>query len=350
MPNRCHGGRAPHPILAGGTSAVLGRVRKRRITLLSALVFLLPYGVRAGQKTSPGRVSLTPRFVPGQTLLYEMEFQTTTATSRSGMATDPEGPSRTAITWDATVRLDILPAPGSPPGSVRVRTTYEKSVASVRSDSFAPAAQAIEDEYGRLQGKVVEFTLNADGKITSVSDLENVLGSEKSTREARTWMAKIAAGPGAPRGGVAIGQKWVSTQPATSLPVAGMAWRTTSEYLRNEPCRPSGLSGASAKQASPETCAVILTNLNLVRTKRLGDPTPPEFRKYGVRTAGAWNGSGQSLSYISLKSGFVVSVTQTASENMDMSYTTSHGDTLHDSGTMLSRSQVTLDPEVAVGK
>lgn len=318
--------------------------------MLSALVFLLPFGVRAGQKTSPDRVLLTPRFVPGQTLRYEMEFQTTTATSRSGMAADPEGPSRMVITWDATVRLDILPAPGSPSGSVRIRTTYEKSVASVSSDSFAPGAQAIEDEYGKLQGKVVDFTLNANGEVTSVSDLGNVLGGKKSVQEARAWMAQIATGPGAPLGGVAIGQKWVSTQPAISLPVAGMAWQTTSEYLRNEPCRLSSLSGKSPKQSSAETCAVILTNLNLVRKKRLRDPTPPEFRKYGVRTAGAWNGSGQSLSYISLKSGFVVSVTQTASENMDMSYFTSHGDVLHDSGTMHSRSQVTLDPEDAVEK
>lgn len=266
------------------------------------------------------------------------------------MATDPEGPSKMVITWDVTVRLDILPAPGSPPGSIHIRTTYEKSVASVRSDSFAPAAVAIEDQYHRLQGKVVEFTLDAHGNVTSVSDLENVLGSEKKMQEARAWMAQIAAGLGAPPGGVAIGQKWVSTQPATSLPVAGMAWQTASEYLRNEPCRPPGLSGASAAHSSTETCAVILSSLSLVRRKHLRNPTPPEFRKFGVRTAGEWSGSGQSLSYISLKSGFVVSVTQTASEKMDMFYSTPHGDTLHDAGTMLSRSQVSLDPEVVAGK
>jgi hypothetical protein len=275
-----------------------------------------------------------------------MEFQTTSANSRSGLAADPEGPAKLVITWDATIRLDVLPAGENPPGSLRIRTTYEKSAASVRSDTLVPGAEAIQDEYHKLEGKAVEFTLDAHGNVVSVSGLENVVGGEKASKAAREWIAQLAAGPGAPAGGVTIGQRWGSTQPATSLPVAGMVWQTVSEYSRNEPCRPPAPSDPDAAKNSgtPETCAVILTQLELVQPKRVRDPTPPEYRKNGVRTSGKWTGSGQSLSYISLKTGFVVSVTQTASEEMDVQFTTPQNGSLRYWGTLLSRSQVTLAP------
>jgi hypothetical protein len=302
---------------------------------------------QGGASSARQRVSLSPRFVPGQTFRYEMEFQTTSANSRSGLAADPEGPSKLVITWDATIRLDVLPAGANPPGSFRIRTTYEKSMASVRSDTLAPGAEAIQDEYHKLEGKVVEFTLDARGKVVSVSGLENVVGGEKASQAAREWIAQLAAGPGAPATGVTIGQRWESTQPATSLPVAGMVWQTVSEYARNEPCRPPDpLVPAAANNSAPaETCAVILTQLDLVQPKRVRDPTPPEYRKNGVRTSGKWTGSGESLTYVSLKTGFVVSVTQTASEEMDVRFTTPQNDSLHYSGTILSRSQVALLPD-----
>ena len=71
-----------------------------------------------------------------------MQFETTTATSRSGLATDPQGPSNLVITWNATILLEVLPAEASEPGSLRLRTTYEKSTANIKSDTFDPAAAA----------------------------------------------------------------------------------------------------------------------------------------------------------------------------------------------------------------
>ena len=68
-----------------------------------------------GGAASP-RVSLSPRFVPGQTFRYEMEFETTTDTSRSGLASDPQGPSSLVVDWNATVRIEVLPADAGTPG------------------------------------------------------------------------------------------------------------------------------------------------------------------------------------------------------------------------------------------
>jgi hypothetical protein len=307
---------------------------------------------------SQPRVSLSPRFSPGQALRYTMEFETTTATSRSGMAKDPQGPAKLVIDWDATIVLEVLPAEPSAPGSIRLRTKYEKSTAHVTSDTFDPAAAATEEQYQNLESKVVEFTLDANGKVISVSGLEGIVDGEKTVQAARDWIAQLSAGSGAPAGGVTVGQKWSSEQPAASLPVAGMVWRTESEYLRDEICRPPNPDAAptpSSTESPPnpepaETCAVILTHLNLVRLKSVRDPTPEEYRKSGVQTAGKWDGSAESLSYISLRTGLAVSVTQTGSEEMDVTLTTAKNISMRYAGTILSRSQVALVADDLHGK
>jgi hypothetical protein len=287
-----------------------------------------------------------------------MEFETTTATSRSGMAKDPQGPAKLVIDWDATILLEVLPEEANSPGGIRLRSTYEKSTAHVTSDTFDPAAAATEEQYQNLEGKVVEFTLDASGKVISVSGLEEVVDGEKAVQAARDWIAQLDAGSGAPAGGVTVGQKWTSEQPAASLPVAGMIWRTESEYMRDEICHPPNPDAApvsskaeSAENPEPaEICAVILTRLNLVRPKPVRDPTPEEYRKNGVQTAGKWDGSAESLSYISLRTGLAVSVTQTGTEEMDVTLTNGKNISMRYAGTVLSRSQVALVADDLRGK
>jgi Family of unknown function (DUF6263) len=324
----------------------------------------------AQNKKSVARVSLSPRYIPGQVFRYAMEFETTTATTESGFASDPQGPSTLAITWDATIRMEVLPldratsaaAPtaksSAMPGGIRLRTTYEKSTASVRADTFDPTADATEQQYKALVGKVVEFTLDAAGKVKSVSGLEGIVNGAKAAQAARDWIGHLDATSGAPPGGVTIGEKWTSDQPATSLPVAGLVWRTDSQYLRNEPCHPpnpdlppsASSADSMATSAAGETCAVILTHLSLIRPKPVRDLTPEEYRKNGVQTAGKWNGSGQSLNYVSLNTGAVVSVSQSGSEDMDVTLTTKQNTSMRYAGTILSRSQVALIGDEAKGK
>jgi hypothetical protein len=296
------------------------------------------------------RISLTPRFIPGQTFRYQMEFETTTNTSRSGLGTDPQGPTSLVVNWDATVRMEVLSADDSAPGGVRLRTTYEKSAATVTTDSFDPAAQETTDQYRKLEGKVVEFTLDANGKVKSVAGLEGIVDTEKASQSARDWISQLSASAGAPAGGVMVGQTWTSEQPADSLPIAGLVWRTESTYLRNEPCHPvnAEIPRAAAPANSvanlPPTmdCAVILANLHLVRGKGSHDATPPDLRKNGVQSEGKWEGAGQSLLYVSLASGMVVSITQTGTEQMDVKLTSNHSTSMHYAGTITSRSQVAL--------
>ena len=274
-----------------------------------------------------------------------MELETTTDTSRSGIASDPQGPSSLAVVWNAKVRIEVLPADPGTPGGIRLRTTYEKSTASVTSDTFDPAASETSEQYHKLEGKVVEFTLDAGGKVKYVAGLEGISDSEKAAQSAREWIAQLSASAGAPPGGVSVGQTWSSEQPADTLPIAGLVWRTDSQYLRNESCHPPNpdvptAADSAANSYTPPDCAVILANLKLVRSKAARDPTPPDFRKNGVQSAGKWSGSAQSLLYVSLASGMVVSVTQTGTEQMDVTLTSNHNTSMHYAGTISTRSQV----------
>jgi len=297
-----------------------------------------------------GRVLLTPRFIPGQTFRYEMEFETKTDTQRSGLGTDPQGPTSLVVNWNSTVRMEFFSAAAGTPGGIRLRTTYEKSAATVTTDSFDPAAAETMDQYKKLEGKVVEFTLDANGKVKTVAGLEGIVDTQKASQSARDWISQLSASAGAPPGGVIVGQTWVSDQTADSLPIAGLVWRTDSTYLRNEPCRPvnAGIpqAGGSADSAvvlpSMMDCAVILANLNLVRAKASRDQTPADLRKNGVQSEGKWKGSGQSLLYVSLASGMVVSVTQTGTEQMDVKLTSNRNTSMRYAGTITSRSQVAL--------
>ena len=245
--------------------------------LAAALCFILlaiSFGVRAqnaapkksaaardqkGGAVSP-RVSLTPRFIPGQTFRYEMEFETTTETSRSGLASDPQGPSSLVVDWNATVRMEVLPADAGTPGGIRLRTTYEKSTANVHSDTFDPAADETSEQYKSLEGKVVEFTLDAGGKVKYVSGIEGIVDSEKAAQSAREWIAQLSASAGAPPGGVSIGQAWSSEQPANSLPIAGMIWHTDSRISSQRALPPaefrcashSGRGGSRSKRSTAD--------------------------------------------------------------------------------------------------
>lgn len=293
------------------------------------------------------RVSLAPRFAPGQMFRYQMEFETTTNTSRSGLTVDPEGPTSLVVDWNAAVRMEVLAAGADTPGGIRLRTTYEKSSATINSDTFDPAAAETSEQYRSLEGKVVEFTIDASGNVKYVAGIEGLVDSQKAAQSAREWIAQISASGGAPPGGVTVGQKWTSEQPADSLPIAGLVWRTDSEYLRNEPCHPpnpdvpdAAPSGEQVR-ATPD-CAVVLANLSLIRSKSARELTPAELRKNGVTSAGTWTGSAQSLVYVALDTGMVVSATQTSTENMDVTLTSNRDTSLRYAGTISSRSHVTL--------
>ena len=322
----------------------------------------------------PQRVVLAPQFVPGRVLRYQMEIRTTTEGRRTGLVEDPQAPTQLEMTWAAIVRVEVLGGettpiksgpdasgqPGNPSGArsrnpsgagwIRLRTTYEKSTATARSDTFDPEAATIEEQYGKLAGRTILFTLDAHGKVIDVEGLQEILSDERAANAAREWIGQLALGAALPKEGIVPGQKWSLEQPATSAPIAGTVWRSESTYLRDERCRPATPAGALAPNdvLAYETCAVILSRYAMLQPHPLRDPTPEEYRKNSLRTAGKWTGSGESLSYVSLRTGWVVSVTQSGTQDLDVTVSTAAGESrVRYAGSVRSQSQITLLPESA---
>jgi len=343
--------------------------RAARLCLVAAgaiLAYSANSGLRAQSRSkaasSTPRIDLRPKLVPGEVLRYQVQLQTVTDTKRTGAVSDPQGPSRLAVTWDATIKLEVLGETGFPaatslapkaprgkmPGaesnapaaSMRIHTTYEHSTANVKSDSPDPEGEEVEQRYKRLEGQAIEFTVSTDGHVSDVRGLEGVIDDDRVRQAAEQWMAQVS-GPAIAVQGVALGQSWNSAQPATSMPLAGMIWRSNSTYLRNEPCQPAEPTESGS---SGELCAVILTRQSVLPQKQLRDPTPEDYRRNGLRTSGRWTGSGESLSYISLQTHSAVSVTQDSAQRIDFTVTNSSGRSIRYAGNIETHSRVKLLP------
>jgi hypothetical protein len=351
-------------------------------------------------------IDLRPRFMPGEVLRYQMELVTTTMGSTGGVVQDPQGPTRLVVTWDATVRIDVLPpdvavspdvvaspsvaahpassaAASSPPSlasptALRLRMTYEKSAATIETDGYDPNARTIQDQYQRLQGHAVEITLDAHGKVTDVSGGDDVFATPQAARDAQAWISQLSSGVGAPGATIKLGQEWSADQPATGIPLPDMFWHTDSTYQRDEPCRQSAPDAppvavapsvaapppAAAPPAAPatdETCAVILTRVSLMPSKATlkaennaiknnaapsgSDATSRRAIPKGLQTSGTWTGSSESLIRVSLRTGWVVSVSQSGDEKMDVTLLSEHLDSIRYAGAVHSHVTFLLLPQ-----
>jgi hypothetical protein len=162
-----------------------------------------------------------------------------------------------------------------------------------------------------------------------------------------------------------------------------MFWHTDSSYERNQPCResapdvppvagtpsvaapavaaPPPADAPSAAPATDETCAVILTRVSLVPSKATlkaennaiknsaapsgSDATSRHAIPKGLQTSGTWAGSSESLIRVSLRTGWVVSVSQSGDEKMDVTLLSEHLDSIRYAGTVHSHVTLLLLPQ-----
>src|ERR1700746_3783534 len=96
-----------------------------RLAYLAALAIaaMLAYSANVSSqappasKASPQRIDLRPKLVPREVLRYPIQLQTITNTKRTGAISDPQGPSQLAVTWGATIKLEVLATPNPPAAS-----------------------------------------------------------------------------------------------------------------------------------------------------------------------------------------------------------------------------------------
>ena len=316
------------------------------------------------------RLHLRPKFTVGQILRYQITTRTTTTSNTTTPIVNAEGASQLKQTLLMQLRIDVLavdPGANGAPGTVRLRATYEKASATSESDNYDPDAATLVDQFDKLEGRAVEFTIDADGKLSHVAGLDKLLANPVASSTVRSSMAGLSASALFPKEGIVIGQKWTNEQPLENTPLAGLSWRTESTYVRdesvpaptsNDAATPDTANTANTSNKSADTaasgtasttdapCAIIVTKFQIFRHgSEHGDATPPDYVHNGLRTSGTWTGSGQSLDSISLATGLIVRSTQTTTQNMDfeiLSPTT--GSKIHYVGQVETESHVTLLP------
>ena len=331
----------------------------------------------ARRATANARIHFAPHFTAGQVFHYSVQMHIDGASHSSGPVVDPEGPTKTGESVNVVLRLEVLKVSGTSaaPGPARIRVTYETAVAKSTSDSYDADTAAIADQYKKLQGQSIEFTLEPTGKITDVTGLKGLQDAQSRSAIVNQWLSQLTLGASVPKKGIALGEKWSTDQAIDNVPLAGLAWHIESTYMRDEPCpavRPEPAVGAVARQvtpsALPDECAIILTHSEIIgapaprqqsaqQTSQPSnespngekDRTPEVFRKNGLRTFGAWTGSGDGLTSISLRTGMVVSVTQTATTHMDFTImTTTAHNRMRYAGDTRSQSQILLVSQSAI--
>ena len=329
-------------------------MKQRRLTAwacclasIATLMLARPFAV-IGNAASP-RIHLTPNFTMGESFRYHIESRTTTTGTTTTPIANPEAASQLKQVADLEVRLDVVgvqPASSGTPGAARLRATYEKASAATETDAYDPAAAALDAQYNNLQGRSVEFTIEADGKISHITGLDEAVSNPSAAAALRAWINGFSPSANLPAEGIAIGQKWEAERPLENTPLANLLWRTASSYLRDEPCQ---LPGQSTALASPgPVCAVILTSFDILRHgSASADATPEDYRHNGLRTSGTWTGKGQSLDSISLQTGMLLRSTQSSTQKMDFEIVSAlSGSKIHYAGQVETQSEVTLMPNV----
>jgi hypothetical protein len=309
------------------------------------------------------RLHLNPKFTVGQVLRYQISTRTTTTSNTTTPIVNAEGASQLKQTLLMQLRIDVLavqPSADGAIGTVRLRATYEKASATSESDAYDPGAITRVDQFNKLEGRAVEFTIDSDGKLSRVAGLDDLLANPVASSTVRSSMSGLSPGALFPKEGIVIGQKWTNEQPLENTPLAGLIRRTESTYLRDEsvltPYASDVIPSASATNdpgiAKPNAttgntaCAVIVTKFEILhRGPAHGDSTPPDYVHNGLRTSGTWTGSGESLDSISLATGFVIRSTQTATQSMDFEIVSpSTGSKIHYVGQVETQSEITLLP------
>jgi hypothetical protein len=325
----------------------VGRLKFFRVALCICLPLIALTFATASEK----RIRITPMFSAGQTLRYSVESRTTSTGKTTTPIVNPEGGSQSTQLIHLIVRLDVLavqPATPASPGSFHLRATYEKSSAESETDAYDPAAPSLADQYARIEGRSIEFTIDPAGKLSGIKGLEDIFPDRSTAPPVLSWIDALFSGGGFPSNGVTIGQKWKTDRPVTGAPLRDLTSTAESTYLRDEPCNSSGRAAASANETTPNpgACAMILTRFEISRRSSLhSDATPEDYIRNGLRTSGTWTGSGESLDSISLSSSLLVSSTQTSKQNMDYQITSATtGSSIHRVAQVQSQSEITLLP------
>lgn len=328
---------------------------QRFASAASLLAFTVLVLSATSSNSNDRRIQLAPHFVQGATLRYRIETNTDSNSHTTAPIIDTQGGTQFKQAISFLVRLDVLgvrPAEKTEgvSNAVHFRATFEESHSDSTTDAAAPEQISLDDEIDKLAGHSFEFTLSPGAEPSDVKGLDEITTNRAVAQSALAWIPVLANIGSFPPDGIEIGQKWNSEHAVSGFPLTGMTWRSESTYLRDDPCGSAPISNKpSVATPAHETCAVILTRFDMSRHgSEHSDATPDDYRRNGLRTSGKWTVSGESLNSVSLADGFLVSSTQTATQDMDYEIVSaSSGSRIHQVGHTTTQTEISLDREAA---
>lgn len=288
-----------------------------RIRLAIALLVLLAGGSTFAQPSTGQQAVPAPQLAPGLTLRYQLDIRTTHDATVSGAVENPQGGQRLSVRFGAVLKLEAIEPVA---GEAQVRATVEQVSVVIGGDTFDPTVAALEHRYEQLEGFTTTF---APTRLQPPAP-----DTPDASVSAEGWLlaliSRLASGPGESAASAS------REQPVDSAPLKGTVLRIESSYLRDEPCGGQGERAATAAASlAGEPCAVILTHSTLMQTSSQRDRTPPDYRERGLHTSGRWEGTGESLAYVARRTGWVVSITESQTEQMDFTITREDGEVVH---------------------
>jgi hypothetical protein len=292
----------------------------------SLLLFAWACALRPAAAQAPDRANLFPKLRVGQVFRYRVSYRSNTRSNTESNVAAPMAP--TAGEVNAQLLLfaevtDVRLEAGKPVSRIRTRIV-EPDVTSAAPANPAPPLSGTDNT--PPPGKLVEFSLHADGQITGPDGLDQLSSDEQAAWQ--EWLARFAAAGIYPEKGVKSGDKWKAEEQVSSAILAALSWEKESEYVNNEPCSAAQLTvqGDPAFAAKPqETCAVILTTATLKQKSNPKDATPEDYKLHDLRTLGTASGKNEVISYISLKTGLLVRATEDTHQTMNAMVAKSDG-------------------------
>jgi hypothetical protein len=267
------------------------------------------------------RATLFPRLHAGQTFTYYIQYRIKKNVKTESRVVTHTGPQDAETDAQWLLRVDILDVrPQGERAAIHARSRFQ-SVASAMAQNTAVARQPSSGSASpSLESKPVDFTIRPDGRVDSISGLADLFPDQRQVWQ--VWLRQFAIAGVFPRAGVKLGQSWKSSEPEQApSPIVKLAWEKQATYVRDEPCSPIQFSETgivTPKNSPTESCAVVLTSAILKQKSSPKDTTPGDFRLHDLRTAGNATGKNETISYISLRSGLIVRVTEDAQQFMDV--------------------------------
>ena len=300
----------------------------------------------------PAPVNFFPRLKAGQTFAYQISYHSDKQikTESSVIVASPADSAK--IDVNALLSLEILGVQAQGDRAViHARTRFEVLNSDTRLK--VPQVEAPDKQVQRQdsKGKLIEFTILADGRLNQVSGLDALFPEQQQAWQ--EWASRFLLAAGFRTPGGRIAQKWNSVERESSpSPIAGLRWIRESTYVRDEPCRAVQLTvqgSVSPADAEPETCAVILTNASLNQNSNSKNATPEDFKVHELRTAGTARGANRIITYISLKTGLLMRATEEASQQMNVTVAKADGSNrIHYDVNAKSHSEVVLVVQTAL--